>query len=47
MILNKYAWMLLLAAGFSGSCSLDSKTDAYLTDDMKDERYETLLSHGL
>ena len=46
MIIRKYAWTLLLAAGFAGSCSLDSKMDAYLTDDMKDERYETLLSMG-
>lgn len=44
--LKKYAWTLLIAAGLASSCSLDSKMDAYLTDDMKDERYETLLSMG-
>ena len=46
MNVRKYAWALLFTVGFAGSCDLDSKMDAYLTDDMKDERYETLLSMG-
>lgn len=46
LLLKKYVWTLLFAGGFAASCSLDSKMDAYLTDDMKDERYETLLSMG-